>query len=193
MALSEKTVEELSKFAAIRKEPEQRPVKEPIVKDPPPIEPTPERMRRQSSHKIPGTRAVKLVPVIDTMLTRGQITDKQYIALAYYRDQASLADRSPLKSCIDFSVTGGDSHPSAALASAMLETSRIERDMGSVWQIARAVAVDDVSLTEWCCAHYGSRERYNSDGNVIAIVPMGYKSMEFALMDLKHAAGRIVK
>ena len=155
------------------------------------IAPTPEQMARGDFHSV--GMAYKRVPVIDTMLTRGQITDKQYIALAYYRDQASLADRSPLKSCIDFSVTGGDSHPSAALASAMLETSRIERDMGSVWQIARAVAVDDVSLTEWCCAHHGSRERYGIEGNVIAIVPRGHKVVEFALVELKMAAGRIVK
>ena len=155
------------------------------------IAPTPEQMARGDFHSV--GMAYKRVPVIDTMLTRGQITDRQYIALAYYRDQASLADRSPLKSCIDFSVTGGDSHPSAALASAMLETSRIERDMGSAWQLARAVAVDDISLTEWCIAQHGGRERYNSDGNVIAIVPMGYKSVEFALMELKMAAGRIVK
>ena len=154
--------------------------------------PTAEQMARGEFHS--AGMAYKRIPVIETMLTRGQITDKQYMALAYYRDQASLADRSPLKSCIDFSVTGGDSHPSAALASAMLETARIEREMGSVWHLARSVAVDDVSLTEWCCAHYGSMERYCIETNrVISIVPLGKNSVKLALMDLKHAAGRIVK
>ena len=153
--------------------------------------PTAQQMARADFHS--AGMAYKRVPVIDTMLARGQLTDREHIALSYYRDQASLADRSPLKSCIDFSVKGGDSHPSAALTSAMLETGRIERDMGSVWPIARAVAVDDVSLTEWCIDQHGGRERYNADGKVIAIVPVGSRVIEFALMDLKHAAGRIVK
>jgi hypothetical protein len=149
-------------------------------------------MKRGDFHS--AGMAYKRVPVIDTMLTRGQITDRQYVALAYYRDQASLADRSPLKSCIDFSVNGGDSHPSAALASAMLETARIERDMGSVWQLARAVAVDDVSLTEWCIKHDGGRKRYNDKGRVIAFVPTsGKNAVPLALVELKTAAGRIVK
>jgi hypothetical protein len=154
--------------------------------------PTPEQMARGDFRSM--GMAYKRVPVIETMLSRGQITEWEYIALSYYRDQASLADRSPLKSCIDFSVKGGDNHPSAALASAMLETARIERDMGSVWQIARAVAVDDVSLTQWCIAEYGGRERYGPQGQCIAIVPVREKSViGIALLELKMAAGRIVK
>ena len=136
--------------------------------------------------------AYKRVPVIETILSRGQLTEREYIALSYYRDQASLADRSPLKSCIDFSVSGGDNHPSAALASAMLETARMERDMGSVWPIARAVAVDDVSLTQWCIDEYGGRERYKN-GKCIAIVPAVDNAVSIALLELKMAAGRIVK
>lgn len=154
--------------------------------------PTAEQMARGEFHS--AGMAYKRVPVIDTMLSRGQLNDREHIALSYYRDQASLADRSPLKSCIDFSVSGGDNHPSAALASAMLETARIERDMGSVWPIARAVAVNDVSLTEWCIKHYGGRERYGAQGQCIAIVPVREKSViGIALQELKLAAGRIVK
>lgn len=156
------------------------------------IPPTAEQMARGEFHS--QGMAYKRIAVIDTMLSRGQLTDREHVALAYYRDQASLADRSPLKSCIDFSVKGGDSHPSAALTSAMLETGRIERDMGSVWPIARAVAVDDISLTEWCIKEHGGRERYNAEGQCIAIVPVREKSViGIALLELKMAAGRIVK
>lgn len=156
------------------------------------IAPTPEQMARGDYHSV--GMAYKRVPVIETMLTRGQITDREFVLLDYYRQQASLADRSPLKSCIDFSVTGGDSHPSAALTSALLETARIERDMGSVWPIARAVAVDDVSLTEWCIRVHGGRERYGPKGNFIAVVPVSEKNViSMALLELKMAARRIVK
>lgn len=156
------------------------------------IAPTPEQQKRADYHS--AGMAYKRIPVIDTMLNRGQLTDKEHLALSYYRDQASLADRSPLKSCIDFSVSGGDCHPSAALTSALLETSRIERDMGSVWPIARAVAVNDKSLTEWCIEQHGGRERYGPKGNFISVVPIREKSViGMALLELKMAARRIVK
>lgn len=156
------------------------------------IAPTPEQQKRADFHS--AGMAYKRIPVIDTMLTRGQLSDKEHLALSYYRDQASLADRSPLKSCIDFTVTGGSGHPSAALTSAILETARLERDMLSCWRIARAVAVDDISLTEWCIRQYGGRERYGPKGNFIAIVPVREKNVVGeALRELKSAAGRIVK
>lgn len=156
------------------------------------IAPTAEQQARSDFHS--AGMAYKRIPVIDTMLTRGQLTDKEHLALSYYRDQASLADKSPIKSCIDFTVTGGDHGPSAAITSAILETARMERDMLSCWRIARAVAVDDISLTEWCIKQYGGRERYGPKGNFIAVVPVREKSViGLALMDLKHAARRIVK
>lgn len=168
--------------------------KEAAVVKPKPVLPTPERMKKQGNHRVSGTKGVKFVPVIDTMLTRKQLTDKEHTALSYYRDQASLADRSPLKSCIDFTVTGGDGYPSAALTSAILETARMERDMLSCWRIARAVAVDDISLTEWCIRQHGGRERYDGKGKFVAMVPVREKDVVGeALRELKSAAGRIVK
>lgn len=154
--------------------------------------PTPEQMARGEYHS--AGMAYKRIPVIETMLTRGQLTDREFVVLDYYRQQASLADKSPLKSCIDFSVNGGDTAPSAAITSALLETARIERDMQSLWPLARAVAVDDVSLTEWCIRQYGGRERYGPKGNFIAMVPVREKSVVGqAMMELKMAARRIVK
>lgn len=134
------------------------------------------------------------IPVIDTMLARDQITPQEHALLGYYRDMASLADKSPLKSCIDFSVKGGDIGPSAAITSAILETARIERDLGSLRELARAVAVDDKSIDEWCIAKYGGRERYNGRGEFIAIVPNNEDHVtSMTLMELKMAARRIVR
>ena len=156
------------------------------------IPPTPEQALRGDFTS--AGMAYKRVAVIETMLTRGQISDKEFVALDYYRQQASLADRSPIKSCIDFSVTGGDMAPSAALTSALLETARIERDMGSVWQLARDVAVNDISLTEHCIAKHGGRSRYGPKGNFIAMVPVREKSViGIALIELRMAARRIAK
>ena len=138
--------------------------------------------------------AHRRVPVIDTMLTRGQLTAAEYRSLSFYRDQAVLAERSPLRSCLDNSQGGsGDIPLSASITSAILTTARIERDLGSLAPITRAIAVDDMTLTAWCVKQYGGRERYNDRGDFIAIVPVSEKlRMGTATMELKMAAHRIV-
>lgn len=156
------------------------------------IPPTPEQLLR--GEYASAGMGYKRIAVIETMLTRGQITDREFVMLDYYRQQASLADSSPIKSNIDFSLTGGDLGPSAAITSAILETARIERDMGSLWALARDVAVNDVSLTEYCIAKHGGRERYGPKGNFIAMVPVReIHVVGMALMELKMAARRIIR
>jgi len=128
------------------------------------------------------------------MLKRDKITPQEHLLLSYYRSQALLADRSEVKSCLDFSVKGGDMGPPAAITSAILETARIERDLQSLRHIARAIAVDDKSITQWCIDQYGGRERYDGKGNFIAMVPIGEsKHVANATMELRMAARRIVK
>lgn len=152
---------------------------------------TPERAAR--SRFVSAGMARRALPVIDTLHEQGQLTDAEYSALAYYRDQASLADRSPVRSCCDTSPSSGNG-PGVAILSAMLETGRIERDLGQLADIARAVAVDDVSLAQWCIDKFGGRERYDGKGRFVAIVPICEKRhMETARMELRMAAHRIVR
>ena len=154
--------------------------------------PTEERLKGQETRR--EGMATRLVPVIDTMLKRDQITPQEHLLLSYYRSQALLADRSEVKSCLDFSVKGGDMGPPAAITSAILETARIERDLGSLRQLARAVAVEDKTLTQWCIDQYGCRERYDGNGKFIALVPVNEtKAMAMAKMELRMAARRIVR
>ena len=164
------------------------------------IEPTPERSARNEiatettgqNKNLSVTRRVK--PVIDTLLARKTITQAEHDALNYYRQQASLCDHSPARSCLDRSVTAIGNGPSVALLSAMLETGRIERDLGSLYSLARAVAVDDISLAAWCIAKHGGRERYDGNGRFIAMVPVREKTvLAIALKELRFAAGMISK
>lgn len=131
------------------------------------------------------------VPVIDTMRDRKQLTRDEHRALARYRDMAALAVRSPTRSCLDVAVRGAasDLPRSAATVSAELDVARMERDMGSVADIARAVAVDDMTLSQWCIAKHGGRERLEGD-KVRAIVPPD-GSVKIALMELRTAAWRM--
>lgn len=134
------------------------------------------------------------VPEIDRLRARKQLDEREYQALAFYRDQAALAERSPLRSCLDDTQRGGGDIPlGAAITSAILATARMEREMGSLAPIARAVAVDDKSLTQWCVEKFGGRERLDGGGKLVAIVPAGEKRLvEFARLELRMAAHRIV-
>lgn len=167
------------------------------------IPPTPEQALRGDFAS--AGMAYKRVAVIETMLTRGQIAPRDYLMLLYYRDcahaaQDSEANESPI-SLSKMMGGGSGGHPIGGYTpkSCMdtwdhCETARIERDMGSVWQLARAVAVDDISLTEWCIARHGGRERYGPKGNFIAMVPVREKSViGIALIELRMAARRIAK
>jgi hypothetical protein len=168
------------------------------------LSPTPERM----GHNDFGTRsgaAYQAVAPIRTLFNRDKLTPSQYDALAHYRQQAQQAEddmreQGPLDpekimggGC---GGSGGQRLPIGVLKEtpAIHETARIERDLGPLWEIARFVAVEDKTLSEWCIRQHGGRERYDGKGQFIAIVPVAEKRvMAEALLELKFAAGRIVK
>lgn len=156
------------------------------------IEPTAEAMAHGDF--ISAGMAYKRIPVIETMHKRKQITEAEFAALGYYRDQAGLSEKSPVRSCLNREASGGSGRVSVAVKSAILETARIERELGSLRAIARAVAVDDTSLSDWCISQNGGRERYNGNGDFIAVVPIAEsRVMKTALLDLKMAARRIYR
>lgn len=157
------------------------------------IGPTPEQTRH--AEYVRAGVAVRRVPAIDTLRDRQMITQAEHAKLAFYRDQALLAERSPTRSCLDDSVPGGDGtgSMSATVTSAMLTTARIERDLGALRDITRAICVEDMSLTEWCIRVHGSRPRYNGSGKLVAFVPYNERrNMEAARAELRSAAGAIV-
>lgn len=146
--------------------------------------------------------AMRVVPVIDTLRDTGQISLSEYDALNHYRNCAHKAqdDEADAGTLAPERIMGGGgrtiiSGPLPAKwrhTPAIVETARIERELGALRDIARAVAVEDMSLTRWCIEKHGGREKIN-DGNVIEILPRGRKSIEFARLELRFAAGRIVR
>lgn len=153
---------------------------------------TPERAARNAFESAGMAR--KLVPSILVLLRAGSISQAEYEALDYYRDQASRAEQSPARCVLDRTPSGGGHGPGAAIISAQIETGRIERDLGQLADIARAVAVDDKSLAQWCIDRYGGRERYDRHGAFVAMVPVcERRNMALALLELRMAARRIVR
>ena len=167
------------------------------------ILPTAEREARNETVSVGMARRV--TPVIDTLLARKVISFAEHAALDYYRSQASQAeDDAKLESTLaprkvmgggGTGVPAGGYTPAGLVFSpASFETARIERDLGSLREIARAIAVDDVSLSQWCIAKHGGRERYDGKGAFVAIVPVCEKRhMELARLELRFAARRIAR
>lgn len=149
------------------------------------VQPTPEREARNETQSAGMAR--KVVPEIVRLHKQGVLNDRQFANLAYYRDQASLADKSPTRSGLDFSPKGGGNGPGVAIISAQRETWRMEREMGGLWELARAVCVDDMSLRQWCIEKYGGVER---DKGIVPIREKFY--MERARLELQFCAGAIV-
>lgn len=161
------------------------------------VGPTDEQMARGEFRR--ANLAYKRTPIIDTLLDAGKLTFHQYAALAYYRNQAIQAEDDYARSSTlaPERVNGGGIQSSGGSipyvwTAAIAETGRIERDLGSLLDIARAIAVDDKSLSQWCIDRHGGRERYNGKGEFVAIVPIcERRHMDAALKELHFAAGRI--
>lgn len=165
------------------------------------IEPTPEQFEKGSFER--AGMAYRRKPVIDSMFAAGKLSEAEYRSLAYYRDQAHraeddqaggsvLAPEKIMGGIMYASPFGGFVPASLLFTPAIAETGRIERDLGSLLDIARAIAVDDTTLTQWCIEKHGGRERYNGKGQFVAIVPIAEKRhIELARLELRMAARRI--
>jgi len=161
------------------------------------VEPTPEQIDRNDWH--PAGMAYRKIAVIDQLLNDGKITAKHHSALWYYRQQAhqaqdDAAEHSPsspermMSSGTGGAVTGAI--PKGLLdTSAQQEVYRIEADLGGLVHVTRSIVVDDKTLTQYAIESSGGREKLQGRG--VVIVPRSAKAVQFALLDLKFAAGRI--
>ena len=130
--------------------------------------------------------AVRAIPPIVAMHRRGILTQEEYDALAYYRDQALLAERSLIRDSCDFTIRGGTGNgPGVAILSAQLETGRMERDMGALVDLCRAICVDDKTIEQWCVDSYGTAAPDS-------LKPHAHQ-VGVATLELKYAAGGIVR
>ena len=166
------------------------------------IDATPERMAKGDAVIVEAlrtgqermTKARRLKPPIDVLRDTHKLDERRHAMLAWYAEQVAIGERSPLKDSLNQDRYGGDAEPSAAIVSALLNVARIERDLGSLLPIARAVAVDEIDLIAWCIREHGGRERLDGKGKFVCMVPVAEsRVMPIALLELCMAADRIVK
>ena len=148
--------------------------------------PTPEQAAKGPFHRELVT--YRRTPVIDTLLAEHKLTQRQYDGLHRYRTVAVNADRSELRSCIDFSVRGnGEGLPHFGVRMNS-ELGRLERSLGALCDVARAVAVNDETLSRWAVIRAGGKER--TRGTVTSIEPSA-KAFKIAWMDIRMAGERL--
>ncbi len=157
--------------------------------------PTPEQLARgefgrelQIAHKV---APIKRIPVIVTLASQGKITQRQYLALNRYREIATACDRSPVKDSVGkmMEARGGSGAglPPSALRND-LELGWLERELGSLRAIARAIAVDDLTPSQWAMQQSGSIER--TRGIIPKIVTWfepRRKALSIAMAEIRYA------
>src|SRR5512139_304988 len=130
--------------------------KQPVIDT---IEPTAEQLAKGDFHRV--GMAYRRMPVIDVLYEEHKITSRQFNALARYRDVAVAEDRSPIEDSIGKMMRGacgGGEGLSPAAVRTAIELGRLERELGSLRDIARAVAVEDATLSQWAMKQFGSLE-----------------------------------
>lgn len=135
------------------------------------------------------------VPMIDTLHAQGLFSNDEYKALKHYRHHADIADRSPLKDSLANLMrisSGSGNGPTVTMLNAVRVRDDIERAVGSLVDILRAVVVDDVSLSQWCIArgHSAEKCRERKKGRVCAIEATE-GALRIAQLEIKIAAGRV--
>lgn len=128
--------------------------------------------------------AYRRKPVIDTLHAEHKLTQRQYDGLTRFRVVALAAERSELKSCIDFSVRGNGEDRRHFGVRMNIELGRLEADLHGLLHIARAVAVEDETLSAWAVRQSGGKERLR--GAVAAIEPSS-RAFDRAWLDLRMA------
>lgn len=153
-------------------------------------EPTPEQIAGGDFHR--ELMVYRRTPVIGTLLATGKISQRQFNGLNRYADIANLADRSELRSCIDFSVQGnGDGFDPFGVRT-NIELGRLERALGALQPIAHAIAVRNTTLAQWAIQRAGSVMRDKSIGaKIITWFEPRRKAANLALVDIRFAGERL--
>ena len=140
--------------------------------------------------------AYRRVSVIDTMHRAGKLTERQFNGLSRYRDIGLKCERSEIMDSCQrlLNVAGGGSDgPSPALLRAASELGWLERELGSLRAIARAVCIDDVTVSQWAMQQSGSvmREREGRGLAMIRWFEPRRTAMKTAMVDIRMAGERL--
>ena len=139
--------------------------------------------------------AYKRVVAIQRLRAAGTITQRQYDGLARYRDIAIAEERSFTRDSLDKALhgrsNGGGPLHSATMTT--IELSRLEGALGPLRPLARAIAVDDLSLSQWAMIQAGSvmREKPGVGRTVIVWFEPRRKAKDAATVQIGQAGNAL--
>ena len=141
--------------------------------------------------------AVRVVPPIETLYEAGKLTAAQFNGLARFADVAHAAERSEVKSNIDFSVYGsGEGLPHFGVRKNIeLGELNLAMKQPDIRATAYAICVREISISRWAMERSGSvmREREKSGGKIVRWYEPRKIAARIALLELQTAGDRLAK
>lgn len=123
-------------------------------------EPTPEQQDRAEYNREVqtgmGAAPYRRVPSIVQLASQGVLSERQFDGLSRYRSVAIAADKSELRSCLDFSPRGGGEGQAPFGIRMNRELGWLESELRSLLNIARAIAVEDLTLDQYASNRLGT-------------------------------------
>jgi len=158
------------------------------------IGPTDQQMEHYDYER--ATLAYRRVPVIVTLADQGKLSQRQFDGLSRYRDIGIKCERSEIMDSCQrlLHVPGGDGDgPSLSTMRAYQELGWLEREMGALVDIARAICIEDMTLSQWAIRQGGSvmREKEGSARKIIRWFEPRRAAHKMALMDIRMAGERL--
>lgn len=170
----------------------------------PVIEPTPEQMgdgrfaledvtdKRNGGGTITIGKAYRRRPMIDVLYDQSLFSDREYKALQHYRHHADLVDRSLVRDSLCFQRGGSGAGPTITTLNAIRLVTDVERAVGSLLDILRAVVVYDKSLSQWAIERMGGKEQCRKrKGKVVCAIEPSQKALAIAKLEIRIAAERV--
>jgi hypothetical protein len=155
-------------------------------------EPTPEQFGKGAFSR--NTMAYRRIPVIDTMVSTGKLSARQFNGLSRYRDIAAAHERSPMRDSLDKALHGREGNGNAGAMVHMALHSELKyfrSALGALAPIAHAIAFEDETLAQWAIRKWGGREK--RDGNVIYIAPRARNYYADTLREIRQAGDLLAK
>ena len=178
----------------IRKAETHRPVVIAVKKDDKVVPPTEAAMQKAAF--VRAGVAYRRVPPIDILRVatdandRPKLSERQHKALSHYRDRYALARGSEVQSCLKGAIPGcGGDGPSGAVLRARAEVAYLDRELGTLRDIAAAVAGCDITLSQWAIDKCGALERKDAKGR--SRIEAKPHALKRALAEIKMAGERL--
>lgn len=131
-------------------------------------------------------------PMIDILADQGVLSDSEHKALRHYRHHADIADRSPMRDSLDRSRGGNGTGPGIELLNAIRVRDDIERAVGSLCDILRAVVIYDMSLSQWAINQAGGIDELDARGkHAVWRIKPRRKALAIARLEIQMAAKRV--